>query len=153
MGNILLGGDVIRRVFTVMLCAAGLLLAGAIGLMAQDAGGWSVPPTAASEKNPLTINDATIAAGKRLFNDKCAKCHGLRGKGDGPDGDEAFHEQMDLTAAARASRNPDGVVFYKIWNGRPSARMPALSKELTKDQVWSIVAYVQTLRVRPQNLP
>jgi hypothetical protein len=31
--------------------------------------------------------------------------------------------------------------------------MPALSKELTKDQVWSIVAYVQTLRVRAQNLP
>jgi len=136
-----------------MLCAAGIALALSIGLRAQDGGGWSVPTTAASEKNPLTVNDLTIAAGKRLFNDKCAKCHGLRGKGDGPDGDESFHEQMDLTAAARATRNPDGVVFYKIWNGRPSARMPALSKELTKDQVWSIVAYVQTLRVRAQNLP
>jgi mono/diheme cytochrome c family protein len=136
-----------------MLFAAGIALAFGIGLRAQDGGGWSVPTTAASEKNPLTVNDLTIAAGKRLFNDKCAKCHGLRGKGDGPDGDEAFHEQMDLTVAARATRNPDGVVFYKIWNGRPSARMPALSKELTKDQVWSIVAYVQTLRVRAQNLP
>ena len=138
----------IRRRFISMLFAAGLALAFGIGLRAQDGGGWSVPTTAASEKNPLTVNDLTIAAGKRLFNDKCAKCHGLRGKGDGPDGDEAFHEQMDLTAAARATRNPDGVVFYKIWNGRPSARMPALSKELTKDQVWSIVAYVQTLRAK-----
>jgi len=137
----------------LMLCVAGSALASSIGAQTQDAGGWAVPATAASEKNPLTVSDATIAAGKRLFNDKCAKCHGLRGKGDGPDGDESFHEQMDLTAAARATRNPDGVVFYKIWNGRPSARMPALSKELTKDQVWSIVAYVQTLRIRGQHLP
>jgi mono/diheme cytochrome c family protein len=44
-------------------------------------------------------------------------------------------------------------VFYKIWNGRQSVRMPAQSKELTKEQVWSIVAFVQTLRARSQNLP
>ena len=143
----------VRRIFVLMFCAAAIALSWAIGARAQEAGGWSIPTSAATEKNPLTINDATIAAGKRLFNDRCAKCHGLRGKGDGPDGDEAFHEQMDLTAAARASRNPDGVVFYKIWNGRSSIRMPPLSKELTKDQVWSIVAYVQTLRLRAQNLP
>ena len=143
----------IRRVFVVLLCAAGLALVTAIGVRAQDTGGWSVPATAATEKSPLTINDATIAAGKRLFNDKCARCHGLHGKGDGPDGDESRQEQMDLTAAARASRHPDGVIFYKIWNGRPSVKMPAQSKELTKDQVWSIVAYVQTLRVRAQHQP
>ena len=148
-----MGGRVIRRVFVWVFCVAGASLVFVLGAKAQDTAGWSVPPTGAAEKNPLTINEATIAAGKRLFNDRCAKCHGLRGKGDGPDGDESFHEQMDLTVAARAARNPDGVVFYKIWNGRSSARMPALSKELTKDQVWQIVAYVQTLRIRPQNLP
>jgi mono/diheme cytochrome c family protein len=60
---------------------------------------------------------------------------------------------MDLTVAARAARNSDGQVFYKIWNGRQSVRMPAQSKELTKEQVWSIVAFVQTLRARSQNLP
>ena len=32
---------------------------------------------------------------------------------------------MDLTVARRAARNPDGVVFYKIWNGRQKPKMPA----------------------------
>jgi mono/diheme cytochrome c family protein len=143
----------IRRTFVLLLCA-GLALASAIIVRAQEsAGGWVLPPNAAAEKNPLTVNDTVIAAGKRLFNDKCARCHGLRGKGDGPDGDEARQEDMDLTVAARASKNPDGVVFYKIWNGRSSSRMPALSKDMAKDQVWSIVAYVQTLRTHASQHP
>ena len=55
-------------------------------------------------------------------------------------------EDMDLTNAKRAARNSDGVVFYKIWNGRPKPKMPAQKDKLTKDQVWQIVAYAQTLR-------
>jgi mono/diheme cytochrome c family protein len=141
-------------VTALLLCAAGVAWVLAIGVLAQDPNaGWSIPATGAAEKNPLAANDATIAAGKRLYNDRCAKCHGLRGKGDGPDGDESLQDKMDLTVAARAARNSDGQVFYKIWNGRQSVRMPAQSKELTKEQVWSIVAFVQTLRARSQNLP
>jgi mono/diheme cytochrome c family protein len=113
-----------------------------------QAGGFVVPANAADEKNPLTVNDAVLASGKRLFGDKCARCHGVRGRGDGPEGDESRQQDMDLTVAARAARNPDGVVFYKIWNGRPSAKMEGQSASLTKEQVWSIVAYVQTLRAR-----
>jgi mono/diheme cytochrome c family protein len=53
---------------------------------------------------------------------------------------------MDLTNPKRAERNSDGVVFYKIWNGRKKPKMPAFKDELTKEQAWSIVAYSQTLR-------
>jgi mono/diheme cytochrome c family protein len=55
-------------------------------------------------------------------------------------------QDMDLTNPRRAARNPDGTVFYKVWNGRKSPKMPAFKDELTKDQVWQIVAYAQTLR-------
>jgi mono/diheme cytochrome c family protein len=60
---------------------------------------------------------------------------------------------MDLTVAARAARNPDGVVFYKIWNGRPSAKMDPMSGTLTREQVWTLVAFVQTLRGRTGERP
>jgi mono/diheme cytochrome c family protein len=53
---------------------------------------------------------------------------------------------MNLTVAKRAANNPDGVIFYKVWNGRKKPKMPAFKDELTKDQVWTIVSYVQTLR-------
>jgi mono/diheme cytochrome c family protein len=111
-------------------------------------GGWTIPPTAATEKSPLTVNDAVIANGKKLFGSKCQRCHGPNAKGDGPDGEPEHQEDMDLTVAARAARNPDGVVFYKIWNGRSSPKMPVFSEELSKEQVWALVAYVQTLRAK-----
>ena len=55
---------------------------------------------------------------------------------------------MNLTNPARATPNPDGVVFYKIWNGRSSPKMPTFSEEISKEQAWAIVAYVQTLRAK-----
>jgi mono/diheme cytochrome c family protein len=53
---------------------------------------------------------------------------------------------MDLTNPKRADRNADGVVFYKVANGRRRPKMPAFTDELTEQQIWSVVAYVQTLR-------
>ena len=109
-------------------------------------GGWTLPPTAATEKNPLTVNDAVIASGKKVFQSKCQRCHGPKGLGDGEDADPKYKDDMNLTDPARAKVNSDGVVFYKVWNGRTSPKMPAFSQELSKEQVWAVVSYVQTLR-------
>jgi mono/diheme cytochrome c family protein len=109
-------------------------------------GGWTIPPTAPDEKNPLADDANALETGKQVFEKKCQKCHGPGGKGDGPDADPDQQQDMDLTVARRAARNPDGVVFYKIWNGRQKPKMPAQKNDLTKEQVWSVVKYVQTLR-------
>ena len=108
--------------------------------------GWTLPPEADQEKNPFAGDANAVAAGKQLFGKNCQRCHGPGGKGDGPDADPDAMQDMDLTVARRASRNPDGVVFYKVWNGRKKPKMPAFKDELTKEQVWQIVAYAQTLR-------
>jgi len=107
---------------------------------------WTIPTDGAAEKNPLPINAATLAGGKKLYASKCERCHGVAAKGDGPDADAKYADTMDLTAPARAVRNSDGTVFYKIWNGRANPKMPAFSEDTTKEQVWAIVAYVQSLR-------
>jgi mono/diheme cytochrome c family protein len=109
-------------------------------------GGWTLPPEADTTKNPLTVDAKLLATGKAIFKDKCQKCHGATGKGDGPDADPDAQEDMDLTRANRAAKNPDGVVFFKAWNGRKKPKMPAFKDELTKEQIWAVVAYVQTLR-------
>jgi mono/diheme cytochrome c family protein len=110
--------------------------------------GWKIPQGAEDEKSPLTISPAVIAAGKKLFASKCERCHGKSGKGNGPDSEPKYREDMDLTAAEHADRNPDGVIYYRIWNGRKDPKMPVFSEELSKEQVWALVAFVQTLRVR-----
>ena len=113
---------------------------------AANPNGWTIPETAAQEKNPFADDATAVAAGKQLFEKNCKRCHGPGGLGDGPDADPDAMQDMDLTVARRASRNPDGVVFHKVWNGRKKPKMPAFKDELSKDQVWQIVSYTQTLR-------
>jgi mono/diheme cytochrome c family protein len=53
---------------------------------------------------------------------------------------------MNLTNPKRADRNPDGVVYYKVVNGRKKPKMPAFKDELSEEQIWAVVAHVQSLR-------
>jgi mono/diheme cytochrome c family protein len=117
---------------------------------AQASGsGWQIPPEAETTKNPLTVDAKLLATGKTIFLDKCKKCHGPGGKGDGPDADPDAQEDMDLTTAKRAARNTDGVVFFKVSNGRKKPKMPVFKDELSKEQIWAVVSYVQSLRKAP----
>ena len=131
-----------------------LVLAAAIGVRvvaqekkpAANPSGWILPADATETKNPHPADAKLIATGRSVFKDKCARCHGAGGLGDGEDADPEIREDMDLTRAARADRNPDGVVYYKVLNGRRKPKMPAFKEELKPDQIWAVVAYVQTLR-------
>lgn len=116
---------------------------------APSKSGWQIPPEAETTKNPLTVDAKVIAGGKAVFKEKCQKCHGPSGKGDGPDADPDAQEDMDLTNAKRAARNTDGVVYFKVMNGRKKPKMPAQKDDLTTDQVWAVVSYVQSLRKAP----
>lgn len=136
-------------------CAPALAAAAAIAALALPAlagaqarnnpDGWQIPANAAAEANPVASTDAVIAKGKDLYRSKCQRCHGPGGRGDGPEADPD-HKPEDLTDAARAARNPDGVMFYKVWNGRRKPKMPAYSTELSREEVWTVVHYVKTLR-------
>jgi mono/diheme cytochrome c family protein len=138
---------------SMALAVVVFLSAGALALAETQApnqkavpGGWELPPTADEEKNPLTVTPVVLNAGKALFKKTCERCHGPNGEGDGPDADPEHMAEMDLTNPKRADRNSDGVMFYKVWNGRKKPKMPAFKEELTKEQAWTVVAYAQTLR-------
>jgi mono/diheme cytochrome c family protein len=139
-----------RAIITmVCVCVAIYVGADSSALFAQakpNPSGWQLPPDAETLKNPETVDEKLLATGKAVFKDKCQRCHGPAGKGDGEDADPDAMGDMDLTVAKRAARNPDGVVFYKVMNGRRKPKMPVFKEELSKDQVWAVVAYVQTLR-------
>lgn len=108
--------------------------------------GWILPADAEQKKNPHAVDEKFVATGMAIYKDKCARCHGPGGLGDGPDADPDAPGEMNLTNPQRVEQNPDGVVFYKVWNGRRRPKMPAFSAELTEEQVWAVVAYTQTLR-------
>jgi mono/diheme cytochrome c family protein len=92
---------------------------------------WEIPRGAPAEKSPLSPSAAVLK----------------RGKAHGPDKtNDLAHPAADLTRGFRAQMNPDGVLFYKIWNGRIQPTMPAYKDTLSRDEVWAIVEYIKTLR-------
>ena len=107
--------------------------------------GWHIPEGAAMERNPEPLNDAVLVRGQSLYKSKCQRCHGADGTGHGPEADPN-HLPGDLTDGRRASRNPDGVMFYKIWNGREKPKMPAMKMDISRADAWAVIHYVKTLR-------
>ena len=130
---------------TVVWLSRAFAAIGSAAPAAAASGGWGIPDSAAAERSPLTVNAGDLVRGQSLFRAKCQSCHGADGAGHGPDSDPS-HPAGDLTDGRAALRNPDGVLFYKIWNGRAKPTMPAMKLDLTRDDVWLLVAYVKTLR-------
>ena len=130
------------RKATSFLAVAFVLVFAAVS--AAQYAGWTIPPGGKDEKSPLKASADLVKKGKSLFTANCQKCHGPEGKGDGPDSDPKS-PAADLTDDFRTSLNPDGVLYYKIWNGH-SNDMPAFKSKLTKDDVWTVVEYVKSLR-------
>jgi mono/diheme cytochrome c family protein len=107
--------------------------------------GWQIARDAGALPNPVPLTPAILAKGRELYKAKCQRCHGPGGEGNGPDA-ERDDPPGDLTDGSRASRNPDGVMFYKIWNGRSKPKMPAFKTDISRDDAWTVVHYVKTLR-------
>jgi mono/diheme cytochrome c family protein len=133
-----------RACFPAALTLVLLLAAGGVAAR-QGSDGWRIPENAETVANPIAADEKVLEKGREIYRSKCARCHGPVGRGDGSEADPD-RPPGDLTDASRAPRNPDGVMFYKIWNGRGSPKMPAFSSDLSRDEVWTVIHYVKTLR-------
>jgi mono/diheme cytochrome c family protein len=107
--------------------------------------GWQIPEGAAAQANPVPLTADVLAKGMSLYRAKCQRCHGADGTGHGSEADPG-HPPADLTDGRRAFLNPDGVMFYKIWNGRANPKMPAMKSDIAPADVWTVIHYVKTLR-------
>src|SRR3981189_103457 len=68
------------RLFRTIIAAFALACLGRIAIAAQG------NPEAAKVKNPVTATPESVAAGKQIYTQKCATCHGSNGEG-GPGND------------------------------------------------------------------
>jgi len=99
----------------------GILLVLVIGITftasAQKPKPWDVPAKDKAMKNAVKTDDASINAGKAIYNKNCASCHGKAGLGDGPKakGLETFAGDF---SKADFQKQTDGDLFYKTKFGR-----------------------------------
>ena len=111
---------------------------------------WVVPEEFKKLKNPLPPSDSNLKAARGLYLDECAKCHGERGKGDGPEAAMHYPPPADITDAQHMKTVTDGEIFYQISEGRRP--MPSFKRRLTEEQRWGLVLFVRSLSALPAAL-
>ena len=121
-----------------LLLTASLLFAAAPPAVEPDAT-WlaKVPAKETGKLNPYAGQDDAISAGRRLFAENCAKCHGEHAEGRG--------KKPALTSDVVQRQATDGQLHWFIKNGNLGRGMPAWSR-LPDQQLWQIVTYLKTLK-------
>jgi mono/diheme cytochrome c family protein len=119
------------------LVALTLALASATVVYAAADGSWlrHVPDTDRARTNPFAGQADSIAAGGRVFEDHCAKCHGADAEGRG---------KKPSLRSSRVQGATDGEIFWLLKNGNLGKGMPTWSK-LPEQTRWQVIAYVKSL--------
>ena len=106
-------------------------------LIAEADGKWlhRVPDEDHARINPFAGQPQAAAAGKLLFSQNCAKCHGPDANG---------RRNRPSLRSERIRHASDGDLAWMLRNGNPYKGMPQW-KSLPEQQRWQIIAYLRTL--------
>ncbi len=121
-----------------LLATAGIgliLLPVAMGSMTGPDWLAKVPAKARAEKNPLAGKDSAAKAGRTLYVQYCAMCHG-----DNAQGQATFPSLH----TAQVRNLTDGDIQWLLTNGSLAKGMPAWTA-LSVTQRWQLVSYIRSL--------
>jgi cbb3-type cytochrome oxidase cytochrome c subunit len=97
-----------------------------------------------AKKTVDTSADASANAGRGIYTQNCAACHGLEGYGNGPNAISLEKKPANFTRPFY-KQYPDDFWFYRISEGVAGTRMPRFGEVLSPEQRWYLVAYLKTL--------
>lgn len=117
--------------FAAILLGAGLLIIGP-----QQ----GVAPSAV---NPIPPDDASVSAGREIYEAECVSCHGPAGRGDGPLAATLDPPPLDLVI--HVPLHPDDALFGFVFNGIEGTGMPAFGERYGELDTWHIINFIQTL--------
>ena len=106
---------------------------------------WVAPAAEARNKNPVPVNQSSLAVGQKIYSQRCAGCHGKTGNGDGPDAADLGIHPAKLSDAG-VQKQTDGELFWKVTVGKKP--MPNYRSRLSPTDRWSVINYLRTLARR-----
>jgi len=133
--------------------SAGMMDGGGMGMMMGNATArhmyvmrHGLDSKYAGMRNPLPASAENIKAGKLLFEQYCAACHGATGRGDGEAGKSLSPPPADLTKLGRMRIASDGFVYWTISEGGAAfnTAMPAMKEVLKESDIWKLVLYLRS---------
>ena len=119
-----------------------MLILGIYPLALKSQSEWTAPETADAYNNSYKGNASATTAGKKLYMQFCAICHGNKGKGDGLAGMSLKPRPANFTKED-IQKQSDGAIYWKITEGKPP--MAAYKTVLTEEQRWQLVNYIRAL--------
>ena len=90
-----------------------------------------------------------VEAGKKVYEWRCAACHGVKGDGKGPGAERLAPKPRNFTTGTYKIRTTEGKVpsdqdlFRIVTDGMPGTSMPGWAMLPERDR-WSLVAYLKT---------
>lgn len=139
-----------RRPFGTRLLAGSGIAAGICGLAVVAA--FTVAPTLPTPfvpiteqflQNPVPNTPENIQAGRAVFQQSCALCHGPQGRGDGVAALAMNPRPVNLQL--HVPQHPDGFLHYWISDGVAGTQMPAWKGQLSETQIWQVIRYLREL--------
>jgi len=100
------------------------------------------PEKARNRVNPLENDPDGVAAGRLLFEDHCAECHGETAEGG------KGSKKGPSLRAPEVQNAPPGALFWLLTNGVVRKGMPVWSR-LPEPQRWQLVRYLKSLGAAP----
>ena len=97
---------------------------------------------AALIKNPLDSTEEVLKEAKVLYTRYCVHCHGEKGMGDGLVG--IAYKGVTAFNSRAVKNKSEGHIFHVITHGK--GRMWAHGSQVSIENRWKIVKYVQTLQ-------
>ena len=122
----------------LFLVIALLVIFSSVAGFATANGAWlaNVPQRDREKVNPYRDQPDAVAAGRRIFIDHCAHCHGNDAEGT--------KKRPSLKSARVQQEATDGDLHWLLVNGNRSQGMPSWVK-LGDPQIWQVICYVKSL--------
>jgi len=97
------------------------------------------------EKRKVDVNSSAAAnAGRGIYQQNCATCHGTHGLGNGPNAIAIGKKPANFSRPFYKDYD-DVTWFWRVSEGVPGTRMPQWERLLTAEQRWYLVAFLKTL--------
>ncbi len=119
--------------------ATAVLLAGAVLAFGVGTHGTAADPTAG---NPVKPTQDSIARGKLLFQQNCVQCHGIDGRGDGPQAAQLSPAPSDFRLHMPLHTDPQFYAF--IHDGYAGTAMPAFGSAFSPTDIWNLVNFLRS---------
>ncbi len=105
-----------------------------------------IDPKYASLSNPLPRTAKNVSAGRQLYGQNCAACHGPQGLGDGPAGKSLNPPPTSLIGPRQMPMVGDGYLDWTIaeGGGPVGSAMPPFKNVLKPNDIWKVVLFLQT---------